>query len=236
MVETSEIPDLTLVAIRTARNNYRSSKHPSLTRIQGLLVSHCPNLTTLRIGYDHRRPFIPRADEFLSVGRWPSLRTLSLQNLWCSTHAGFDAAANFLAAHPLIESLHFELGRVQLDLPQGTLPNLKELACAREIAVAILSCPLDGNSIRPLEVMKGFKLGGGRDDALLSCLKGYPGLKRIELQAFNEVEDVRKLAEVAPKVTWLDVGKKTPRPAKVNVPAMPSVVRPLHGDDTLPSC
>lgn len=216
------------MAIRTAKNNYRSSKHPSLTRIQGLLVSLCPNLTTLRIGYDHRRPFIPRADEFLSLGRWPSLRDLSLQNLWCSTHAGFEAASSFLAAHPLLETLHFELGRVQLDLPQGALPHLKELKCARDIAVAILSCPLNNNAVRPLEIIKGFKLGGGRDNALLNCLKGYAGLKRIELLTYNEVEDVRKLAEVAPKVTWLDVGKKSSRPSKANIPAMPSVVRHLH--------
>jgi hypothetical protein len=122
---------------------------------------------------------------------------------------------------------------VQLDLPLGTLPNLKELVCAREIATAILSCPLNDNAIRPLEVLKGFKLGGGRDDALLDCLKSYPALRRIELLTFNEVDDVRKLAEVAPKVTWLDVGKKSPRPAKANMPAMPSVVRSLYDNDTL---
>ncbi|KAF8588185.1 hypothetical protein K439DRAFT_1335942 [Ramaria rubella] len=220
---TPDVPDLASIAIRSAKNNYRSSKHPSLIRVQGLLISHCPNLTTLRIGYDHRRPFIPRADEFLSLGRWPSLKILSLQNLWCSTHTGFDAAANFLVAHPLIEILHFELGRIQLDLPQGTLPHLKELMCAREVAVAILTCPLDNGGTRPLEVMKGFKLGGGRDDPLLQCLRGYPGLKRVELLSFSEVEDVRKLAEAAPKLTWLDVGRKSSRPAKISALAMPSV-------------
>jgi hypothetical protein len=197
-------------------------------RVQGLLISHCPNLTALRVGYDHRRPFIPRADEFLSLGRWPALRTLSLQNLWCSTHAGFDAAATFLSAHPLIEILHLELGRVQLDLPVGTLPNLKELMCGREVAVAILACPMDEGRTRPLEIVKGFKIGGGRDDALLDSLKRYPGLRRIELLSFNEVEDVKKLADAAPRVTWLDVGKRSSSPAKAGAPAVPSVVRVLR--------
>jgi hypothetical protein len=136
-----------------------------------------------------------------------------------------------LAAHPLVETLHFELGRVQLDLPHGTLPNLKELMCAREIAVAILTCPLnDMGAVRPLEVVKGFKLGGGKDDTLLNCLKGYPGLKRIELLTFNEVDDVRKLAEAAPRINWLDIGKKASSPAKANVSTMPSVVCLLSFD------
>ncbi|KAF8520879.1 hypothetical protein BU17DRAFT_65103 [Hysterangium stoloniferum] len=217
--QVSEVPDLISVAIRTAKNTIRLSKLPSLVRIQDLLISHCPNLTTLRVGYDHRRPFIPRADQFLALGRWPSLRSLSLQNLWCSTHFGFEAAADFLAAHPLIETLHFELGRVQLELPVHTLPNLKDLVCSREVAVAILTCPMSKGQKRPLESLKGFKLGGGRDTALLQGIKGYPNLKRVDLLAYDDIEDVRKLAEVASKLTWLDVGKRSCTPAKASGPA-----------------
>ena len=185
--ETNEVPDLTSLAIRTAGNKCRLSKHPSLMRVQGFLVSRCLNLTTLRVGYDHHRPFIPCADHFLSLGRWPALRTLSLQNLWCSTHSGFEAATTFLAAHPLIEILHFELGRVHLDLPVGSLPNLKELMCGREAAVAILACPMNKDTMRPVEILKGFKLGGGRDGALLNCLRRYPGLRKIELLSYLDV-------------------------------------------------
>jgi hypothetical protein len=78
---------------------------------------------------------------------------------------------------------------------------------------------------RPLESLKGFKLGGGRDTALLQSLKGYPNLKRVDLLAFNDIEDVRKLAEFAPNVTWLDVGKRSCGPAKASGPA--SVVCPF---------
>jgi len=217
--EGGDVPDLTSVAIRTGKSNSRPSKHPTLIRIQGLLISHCPNLTTLRVGYDSRRPFIPRADEFLQQGRWPNLRSLSLQNLWCSTHVGFEAAANFLAAHSLLEVLCFDLGRVQLDLPEGTLPHLKELVCSREVAVAILSCPLQGGGKRPLETLKGFKLGGNKDDALIQHIKGYNGLKKVEVSTFVEIDDIRKLAEAAPTITWLDVGRKASAPAKAMGPA-----------------
>lgn len=217
--QAAEVPDLTSVAVRTAKNTTRLNKHPSLIRIQGLLIPHCPNLTALRVGYDHRGPFIPRADEFLARGRWPNLRSLTLQNLWCSTHPGFDAATDFLAAHPLIETLHFELGRVQLELPVHTLPNLKDLVCSKEVAVAILTCPMSNGQRRPLESLKGFKLGGRRDAALLQSIKGYPNLKRIDLLAFNEIEDVRKLTEVASKLTWLDVGKRFCTSAKASGPA-----------------
>ncbi|GJJ10677.1 hypothetical protein Clacol_004904 [Clathrus columnatus] len=220
VIQTPDVPDLTSVAVRTARGTSRLSKHPSLEKIQTLLISHCPNLTTLRIGYDHRRPFIPRADDFFTLGRWPNLRTLSLQNLWCSTQNGFEAATNFLAAHSSLEYLQFELGRIQLDLPANSLPKLRELTCSRDVAVCILSCPRDNETIRPLESIKGLKLGGGRDEALLRNITKYAtSVKRIELAAYNEVEDVKKLAESAPKLSWLDVGKKSSNLTKPNAPA-----------------
>ncbi|KIJ51890.1 hypothetical protein M422DRAFT_43724 [Sphaerobolus stellatus SS14] len=216
---TPEIPDLMSVAIRTAKTSTRQNKHPSLMRIQGLLISHCPNLTTLRIGYDNRRPFIPLADEFLQQGRWPYLRNLTLQNLWCSTHTGFEAASDFIVAHPLIETLHLDLGRIQLDLPQGSLPKLKELISTREVAASILSCPFVEGESRPLQTLKGFKLGGNKDTILLQSLKQYLGLKRIELQSFVEIEDIKKLADATPKLTSLDVGRRGSAPAKASGPA-----------------
>jgi len=130
-----------------------------------------------------------------------------------------------LAAHSLIETLHFDLGRVQLELPEGTLPSLKELISSREVAAAILSCPLPQGQSRPLEALKGFRLGGNKDTALLHTLKGHSKLKRVELHTFTELEDIRKLAEASPKLTWLDVGRKGSAPSKASGPA--SVVRLL---------
>lgn len=215
---------MTSVAVRTARGTSRLSKHPSLENIQSLLVSHCPNLTTLRIGYDHRRPFIPRADDFFVLGRWPNLQNLSLENLWCSTQNGFEAATNFLAAHSSLEYLQFELGRVQLDLPPNSLPKLRELACSRDVAVSILSCPRDDESVRPLECVKGVKLNGNRKEVLLENIAKYPTLRKIELACYNDIEDIRKLAEASPKITWLDVGKKSSSFVKPNSGAPASVV------------
>lgn len=218
-----DVPDLTSVAVRTARSTSRLGKHPSLENIQTLLISHCPNLTTLRIGYDHRRPFIPRADDFFALGRWPNLQNLSLQNLWCSTQNGFEAATDFLAAHPSLEYLQFELGRIQLDLPPNSLPKLRELACSRDVAVSILSCPRDNEYIRPLECIKGVKLSGGRKEEFLKSIAKYSTLRKIELACYNDLEDVRKLAEASPRITWLDVGKKSSSLAKPNSGAPTSV-------------
>jgi len=33
-------------------------------------------------------------------------------------------------------------------------------------------------------------------------------VKRLELSGFNEFEDIRRLVSAAPKLTWLDVGKR----------------------------
>jgi hypothetical protein len=47
------------------------------------------------------------------------------------------------------------------------------------------------------------------DIAFLFNLKRYGGgIKRIELKGWNELEDVRRLIESTPALTWLDVGKK----------------------------
>lgn len=85
--------------------------------------------------------------------------------------------------------------------------------------MAILSCPLQGGEKRPLETLKGFKLGGNKDDALIQHIKGYNGLKKVEVSTFVEIDDIRKLAEAAPTITWLDVGRKASAPAKAMGPA-----------------
>jgi hypothetical protein len=43
----------------------------------------------------------------------------------------------------------------------------------------------------------------------LTNLKRYArSIKRVELNGWNEIEDIRRLIETTPALTWLDVGKK----------------------------
>jgi hypothetical protein len=47
------------------------------------------------------------------------------------------------------------------------------------------------------------------DVAFLFNLKRYErSIKRVELNGWNELEDIRRLIESTPALTWLDVGKK----------------------------
>lgn len=71
-----------------------------------------------------------------------------------------------------------------------------------------MGCEVDNP--RPLEVIKGVKLSGLEwDRKFLTNLTRTGGkVTRIELSGWNEMEDVRRLAECLPKLTWLDVGKR----------------------------
>ena len=78
----------------------------------------------------------PVADDFLLCGRWASLRALTLTNLWCTPHAGLDAAATFLCAHPQLEVLHLDVSfgtggpngaLATFKFPANCLPRLREI-------------------------------------------------------------------------------------------------------------
>ena len=48
-----------------------------------------------------------------------------------------------------------------------------------------------------------------RDRAFLENLRaGGDTVRRLELAGWNEMEDVRRLAECVPKLVWLDLGKR----------------------------
>lgn len=145
-------------------------------------------------------------------GRWKSLASLTLDNLWCTTQ-GLDCLAAFLSAHTNLEILHFDSTVASITtlatlLPPNTLPRLKELKSNREFANAILSCKTDAP--RPLETLKGIRLSGFEwDRAFFANLARAGGkISRVELAGWNEMEDLRKLLECVPKLTWLDVGNR----------------------------
>ncbi|KAJ7647760.1 hypothetical protein FB45DRAFT_987383 [Roridomyces roridus] len=204
------LPHLKTVAVRSTKHAYGSKKHPVLTRIGGMLT-HCPNLEALEIAYAQARSVPathPIADELLLYSRFPRLTSLALTNLRCTIP---DAPATFLASHAHITSLRLDLGAsTRLDLPPNTLPSLRELHCSRDLATAILSCTVDNP--RPLETLTGMRLAGtgtSADQLFLSSLRRYgTGVRRIELAGWSEMEDIRRLAEAAPNLVWLDVGKK----------------------------
>ncbi|KAJ7798635.1 hypothetical protein B0H14DRAFT_2906147 [Mycena olivaceomarginata] len=209
------LPDLKSVAVRSTKHAYGSTKLPVLSRISGMLT-HCPNLETLDIAYSQARngssPH-PTADELLLYSRFPRLTSLTLTNLRCSI---VDAPTTFLAAHTHLTHLRLDLGTsLRLTLPPNTLPHLRELHCNRDVATAVLSCPSDAP--RPLETLKGVRLAGppapcagaSADQLFLASLRRYgTDVRRIELAGWSEMEDIRRLAESAPGLVWLDVGKK----------------------------
>jgi len=145
-------------------------------------------------------------------GRWKNLTSLTLNNLWCTTQ-GLDCLATFLSAHESLETLHFDstvasVATLTALLPHNTLPRLKELRSNREFANAILSCNSDVP--RPLETLKGVKLSGFEWDRTFFANLARAGgkISRVELAGWNEMEDLRKLLECVPKLTWLDVGNR----------------------------
>ncbi|KAG6827490.1 hypothetical protein H0H92_011566 [Tricholoma furcatifolium] len=161
----------------------------------------------------------PQADDLLLFGRWTHLTSLTLVNVRCSPTTGFDSTSSFISAHPNLEVLHLDIGPIptssgdaRLVLYPNSLPRLRELQSNKEIATAILSCPAE--QPRPLETIKGFRLSGahgGRDMDLpfLANLKlNGTSVRRIELEGWNEMDDLRRLIECAPGITWLDVGRK----------------------------
>jgi hypothetical protein len=174
----------------------------------------------LCVAYSHPRSIPgcthPPVDDFLLGSHWPNLTTLSLTNLQAS---GFEAAAAFLSVNLKLEVLHLDIlggGRGaggRLVLPYNSLPFLRELRSNQVILNAVLECQCDPP--RPLETIKGLRWSGSsdpsgdQDRALLANLKKYgKTLKRIELMGWSEMDDIRRLADCIPGLTWLDVGKK----------------------------
>ncbi|KAG5644987.1 hypothetical protein DXG03_007264 [Asterophora parasitica] len=216
------LTEMTTMALRSTSHVYGSTKQPNLQRISGML-HYCPNLKSLDIVYNPPRSTPnataprPTADELLLYGRWGQLTSLTLTNVRCSPTTGLDSTSAFLSAHPNLEFLHLDIGTVPatgtsgLVLLPDSLPRLRELHASKEIATAVLECP--SKHPRPLETLKGPRLSGahgGRDFdlAFLANLKQRgKHIKRLELSGWNEMEDLRRLIECTPGLTWLDVGR-----------------------------
>ena len=140
-------------------------------------------------------------------------------NLRCSSAHSLESAAIFFAAHANLEVLHLDLPLERsasafgigtaptLDLSPNALPKLRELRCSKTIATAILNCPSDPP--RPLEVLKGITLSGSDwDNPFFASLKQCGmSVRRLELAGWNDFDDIKRLVECVPKLTWLDVNK-----------------------------
>ncbi|KAH9932343.1 uncharacterized protein B0H18DRAFT_987658 [Fomitopsis serialis] len=214
------LPALKTISLQSTKYTYGASKNPEMTRISGMLTN-CPVLESLSIAYQPRRAVgfhLPAADDFLLCARWSTLRTLALTNLRCSPLAGPDAVASFLAAHVQLEVLHLDISfgaarAATICLADETLPRLKELKASREVASAILACPILPTKAhpegRPLETLKGLRLSGPGGNVFLANLGAFGHIvKRIELVNYADIDEVRKLSDAAPQLTWLDVGKR----------------------------
>ena len=143
-----------------------------------------------------------------------------LNNVRCST---LSAPLTFLSDHPALEVLHLDISlhigsfSTPNSLPQGSLPNLREVKSSKEVINAILECPCDRP--RPLRTLKGFKLSGQTttspnssrsvsDSVFLSNLKHQAILHKVELSGWHDMEDIRKLVPCIPKVQHLALGKR----------------------------
>ncbi|KZS97422.1 hypothetical protein SISNIDRAFT_406175, partial [Sistotremastrum niveocremeum HHB9708] len=208
--ERAPTPSMRSVSLQSASHAFGMSKNRSLTRVSDMIVDRCPNLESLDVQCDViKGASKPQADEFLASGRWPALRSLTLRSFWCSTH-GLDAAASFLADHVNLEVLHLDVGRslntAAFTLPPNSLPRLKELRSSKEVALSILSCPCDVK--RPVETIKGVNIAGAAWDPKFGEALKKHDIRRLELLRINDIDDLRRLVDYVPKLTWLDVGQR----------------------------
>ncbi|KAJ3887448.1 hypothetical protein GG344DRAFT_55688 [Lentinula edodes] len=213
---------LKVVTLQSTRHAYGSTKHPDFTRVKGMLNS-CPNLVSLNISYIHPRSSSSQtllsADDLFLFGRWPSLTSLTLANLrFSSSSVNLSAASTFLLAHPNIEVLHLDISSTlnsstfhkQIVFLSNSLPRLRELRAHRDVVSTILACPSETGP-RPLEIIKGVKLSSSemKNPLFFVNLRRFGShVRRVELESWNEMDDIRKLIDSVPKLTWLDLGIK----------------------------
>ncbi|KAJ3809567.1 hypothetical protein F5876DRAFT_89383 [Lentinula aff. lateritia] len=213
---------LKVVTLQSTRHAYGSTKHPDFTRVKGMLNS-CPNLVSLNISYIHPRSSSSQtllsADDLFLFGRWPSLTSLTLANLrFSSSSVNLSAASTFLFAHPNIEVLHLDISSTlnsstfhkQIVFLSNSLPRLRELRAHRDVVSTILACPNETGP-RPLEMIKGVKLSSSemKNPLFFVNLRRFGShVRRVELESWNEMDDIRKLIDSVPKLTWLDLGIK----------------------------
>ncbi|KAF5378220.1 hypothetical protein D9757_009150 [Collybiopsis confluens] len=214
--------ELKTVALKSTKHVYGAVNHPDFTRVKGMLNS-CPNLESLSIAYVQPRSQ-PHAhllaDDLFLFGRWPNLTSLTLTNLRCSPFTGIDAASSFIFAHLNLEVLHLDMSPGaaaaawynKLIFPNNCLPHLRELKAHRDLVSSVLACPSD--IPRPLETLKGIRLTQPaypqkNADAFFVNLRRFgTNVMRVELTSWSEMDDIRRLVEAAPKLTWLDLGQK----------------------------
>ena len=68
--------------------------------------------------------------------------------------------------------------------------------------------PTPDGTPRPLEVLRGVTLSGqASDHTFFEQLKKHK-VKKLELAGYTEFEDLKRLVECIPHVSWLDIGKK----------------------------
>ncbi|SJK99253.1 uncharacterized protein ARMOST_02544 [Armillaria ostoyae] len=173
------LPSVKTASFQSTKHIYGSCQNPELGRIKDML-NHCPNLEDLNISYARPRP--------------PFAAHIPADELFLT----------FLSAHPSLEVLNLDISPIALY--PNSLPRLRELTAHKDVTAAILSCPSE--EPRPLETIKGVRLSGPCD-AFLSSLKRFGGsIKRVELGGWNDMDDIRRLVESAPMLSWLDTGKK----------------------------
>ncbi|THU97149.1 hypothetical protein K435DRAFT_838748 [Dendrothele bispora CBS 962.96] len=178
------LPELTKITLSSTKHSYGAARHPSLSRVKGMLNS-CPNLECLAISYTAPRsrnavsngfPSYLPADDIFLFGRWTNLRFLALTNLRVSAstnsnrNVGTDAVTTFLLAHANVEVLVLDIANLSgsvgesndepLTFLPNTLPRLREITANREIVSSLLACPLESDISRPLEVIRGVRLTG----------------------------------------------------------------------------
>ena len=225
----TQLSKMTSVVFRSTAHSYGSSKHPDLSHISHIL-NQCPHLKNLEVTYTSSRASNggataqqtasssrPSGDELLMYSRWINLTSVVLTNLRCGSTAPLAA---FLWAHRALEVLHLDInvgaaGFRAIELPDDSLPNLREIKAPKDMVNAVITCP--STHPRPLETIKGFKLAGGgnntsshravSDGIFLGNLRRVP-VRRIEMIGWHDMDDIKRLVAAIPGVTHLDIGKR----------------------------
>lgn len=221
------------MALISTRHVYHSPKQPDFTRVQGMLNS-CPNLE-VRIPFPylslsisliflvpqhrlHPAPLLPThlsANDLFLLGRWPHLTSLTLTNLRCSPSTGLTAASTFLFSHPNLEILHLDMTPTppthKLSFLPNSLPRLRKVKAQRDVINTILTGATSDDKPRPSEVIKGVRSTPepNANTSFFANLRRFgTNVKRDELGCWNEMENIRRLVDATPRLTWLDLGKK----------------------------
>ncbi|KAF8515627.1 hypothetical protein JB92DRAFT_2913762 [Gautieria morchelliformis] len=173
---------------------------PTILPVVDLLVSHCPQLETLKITmFFHRHPWsYPNVDNLFLFGKWPRLRILQLYNITFSpTPAMRVALGSFFSNNLAIRHLLCFVPTDDHENPDIILPPT--------MIKGILSCPC--SPPRPLEKLRGPTLDRGLCAQPDSSFQGInkDALLAVKIRGIRSLDYLQLLGMLFPCIEYLDL-------------------------------